>query len=608
MMVPATSDEMKQLGWSQLDVVLVTGDAFIDSPYIGVAVVARSLMAAGFRVGVISQPDIHSDRDITRLGEPRLFWGVTGGSIDSMVANHTATGKFRKSDDYTPGGQNNRRPDRAATVYAHLIRQHFKNTSPIVLGGIEASLRRVSHYDFWSNRVRRSILFDAKADFLAYGMAEKTVVSLAEAFSGGKDPSHIQGICYISPKPVDGYLELPSHEAVSRNKQAFTDMFRTFYDETDPVSARGLCQLQDTRYLIQNPPPPLLSGKELDDVHDLPFTHRLHPFDAERGEVKALETIRFSITTHRGCYGECHFCAIGVHQGRTVQWRSESSIIKEVLRLSELSGFKGIIQDVGGPTANMFGFECDKKRRKGICRNRRCMFPDICPNLPVTHIPQTRLLNKIRHLPGIRKVFVRSGIRYDLLNGDNAHGHDYLKALVSHHVSGQLKVAPEHTDGSVLKLMGKQDLKHLMEFKRSFDRLTRQCGKPQYLTYYFIAAHPGCNEGHMRDLKAFADARLKMTPEQVQIFTPTPSTFSSLMYHTERDPFTDKPVFVEKDPKKKELQKRILTRKHSAHRKPVPKKKSLETPPGKSRRQRHYENEKTMSHAKPQRRRRKPKE
>lgn len=573
MIVPATREEMKRLGWKQLDVVLVTGDAFIDSPYIGAAVVARSLLSAGFRVGVIAQPDIHSGKDISRLGEPRLFWGVTGGSIDSMVANYTATGKRRKADDYTPGGRNTRRPDRAAIVYSQLIRQHFKKTCPIVLGGIEASLRRVSHYDFWSNRIRRSILFDAKADYLLYGMSENTVVALAKALVVGKDPKELRGLCYISPQPVGGYLELPSHEAVSRSKSAFIDMFRIFYDETDPVSARGLSQRQDTRYLVQNPPPPLISRDELDAVHDLPYTHKLHPFDARMGEVRALETIRFSIATHRGCYGECHFCAIGVHQGRTVQWRSEASILREVERFSNLPDFKGIIQDVGGPTANMYGFECPKKLKKGICRNRRCVFPEVCPNLPVSHAPQMRLLNELRSLPDIRKVFVRSGIRYDLLNADTVHGPNYLNALVSHHVSGQLKVAPEHIDSSILKLMGKQDIRHLLEFKGSFDHLSRQCGKRQFLTYYFIAAHPGSNAAHMKSLKAFADTRLKMTPEQVQIFTPTPSTYSSLMYYTETDPFTGEPVFVEKDPGKKEFQKRIVTRKRTGALKPASKRK-----------------------------------
>ncbi len=573
MMPPATRDDMKQLGWTQLDVVLVTGDAYIDSPYMGVAMIARALLSSGFRVGVITQPDIHSSNDIKRLGEPRLFWGVTGGSIDSMVANYTATGKKRKSDDYTPGGLNNRRPDRAAIVYSQLIRQHFKETRPIVLGGIEASLRRVSHYDFWSNRIRRSILFDAKADYLAYGMAEKTVVAIAETLACGKDPRELRGLCHISREPVRGYLELPSHETVSLSKPALIDMFRMFYDETDPVSARGLIQLQDTRYLVQNPPPPLVSRGELDAIYDLPFTYRLHPFDEHFGTVRALETIQFSITTHRGCYGECNFCAIGVHQGRTIQWRSELSVVREVKRLSLLPDFKGIIQDVGGPTANMYGFECGKKIEKGICRNRRCVFPEICPKLPVTHHSQTRLLKTIGSLPGIRKVFVRSGIRYDLLNADTPRDATaYLKNLVSHHVSGQLKVAPEHNASNILQLMGKQKAEHLIRFKRQFDLLSKQCGKRQFLTYYFIAAHPGCKEEHMRSLKAFTKSKLKTTPEQVQIFTPTPSTFSSLMYHTGMDPFSGNQVFVEKNLKKKENQKRIVTEKYPGRRKPAVKK------------------------------------
>jgi uncharacterized radical SAM protein YgiQ len=568
MMPPATREDMEKLGWTHLDVVLVTGDAFIDSPYIGVAVIARSLISAGFQIGVIAQPDIHSAKDISRLGEPRLFWGVTGGSIDSMVANYTPTLKRRKSDDFTPGGQNTRRPDRAAIVYSHLIRQHFKDTCPIILGGIEASLRRISHYDFWSDRVRRSILFDAKADYLVYGMAEKTVVQFAKHLDLKKNPKELPGICYISSTPKKGFIRLPSHDAVSKDKHAFIDMFRQFYDQTDPVTARGLIQLQDTRYLIHNPPPPLLSHSELDSVYDLPYTHTLHPFDRKSGDVRALETIRFSITTHRGCYGECNFCAIGVHQGRTVQWRSEASILREAKRLTERPDFKGIIQDVGGPTANMYGFECQKKKEKGICRHRRCIYPDICPSLPVTHHPQTHLLNELRGFPGIRKVFVRSGLRYDLLNADTDHGRQYLKTLVAHHVSGQLKVAPEHSVSIVLQYMCKQSIQHLAKFKRNFDNLSRKAGKRQYLTYYFIAAHPGCKRDHMKALKRFADERLKMTPEQVQIFTPTPSTFSSLMYHTEMDPFTNRSVFVEKKLEQKTLQKRILTEKHPAHRKP----------------------------------------
>jgi uncharacterized radical SAM protein YgiQ len=565
---------MKKLGWSRLDVILVSGDAYIDSPYIGVAIIARVLLSAGYRVGVISQPDIHSGEDICRLGEPGLFWGVSGGNIDSMVANYTATRKRRKKDDFTPGGLNTRRPDRAAVVYSHLIRRHFKNTCPIVLGGIEASLRRISHYDFWSDSVRRSILFDAKADYLLYGMADQTVLDLAATIKTGGAPGNVRGLCYIASAPVEGYLELPSHGSVSRSHSDFISMFRTFYEETDPVTARGLCQLQDTRYLVQSPPPPLLSQKDLDAVHELPYTYQVHPHDKGSGDVRALDTIDFSIATHRGCYGECNFCAIGVHQGRTVQWRSSHSIVSEAKRFSTRPDFKGIIQDVGGATANMYGFECDKKLEKGICRNRRCLFPEICPNLPVTHRPQTLLLNQLRSIGKVRKVFVRSGLRYDLLNTDKSSGLGYLKNLATHHVSGQLKVAPEHSDPDILKLMGKQSITHLLSFKREFDRLSRECGKRQFLTYYFIAAYPGCRDTHMAALKKFVTNELKMTPEQVQIFTPTPSTWASLMYYTGTNPFTGQSLFVEKDALKKEGQKRILTAKRHPGKRRIFKKRS----------------------------------
>lgn len=561
MLLPATREEMKRRGWSELDVVLVTGDAFIDSPYIGIAVIARVLFEAGYRVGIIAQPDIHSEKDISRLGEPRLFWGVTGGSIDSMVANYTAAGKRRKTDDYTPGGKNLRRPDRALIVYSQLIRRYFKDRRPIILGGIEASLRRISHYDFWSDRVRRSVLFDAKADYLLYGMAEATVLAFAERISEGKDPRDLRGLCYISKEASKGFIELPSHDRAATDTRAFIEMFRAFYDETDPITACGLVQRQDTRYLVQNPPHTLHEQNDLDKIHDMAFTHMLHPFDERLGNVRALETVRSSIITHRGCYGECHFCAIGVHQGRTVQWRSEKSILQEIERLRRFPDFKGIIQDLGGPTANMYGFECEKKLKSGICRHRRCMFPDICSLLPVTHLPQISLFDKIRNMDGVRKVFVRSGVRYDLVLADARHGDAYLKALTAHHVSGQLKVAPEHVDDNILKLMGKQKSDKLIEFKRRFDRYSRESGKRQYLTYYFIAAHPGCDESGMMSIRRFADRHLQMTPEQVQIFTPTPSTYSSLMYYTGVDPFTMEPVFVEKDPVKKERQKRIVTEK-----------------------------------------------
>jgi uncharacterized radical SAM protein YgiQ len=564
MFLPTTQGELQQLGWDRPDVVLVTGDSYIDSPYVGVSVIGKVLLEAGYRVGIIAQPDVHSDTDIGRLGEPLLFWGVTGGCIDSMVANYTPTGKRRKIDDYTPGGRNHLRPDRAVIAYANLIRRYFRPTAPIVLGGIEASLRRVAHYDFWSNSIRRSILFDAKADILVYGMAEKTVVFLAAHLKSKSSFHELPGICYASEKIPGGYIELPAYPIVSADKHAFIDMFKAFYRNNDPLSANGLAQRQDTRYLIQNPPAPHLTQKELDAVHDLPYEHAQHPFYQQQGPVTALDTIQFSLLTHRGCYGECNFCAIGVHQGRTVQWRSEASILAEAKRMSEHPAFKGHIQDVGGPTANMFGFECKKKLRSGVCHDRRCLFPTICDKLKVRHGRLTELLQKIRAIKGIKKAFVRSGIRYDLILTDTTEGRNYLKEIIHHHVSGQLKVAPEHCQNNVLNYMGKPNIEYLLSFKKIFDEMSRLTDKKQYLTYYMIAAHPGCTLRDMQALSAFSREKLHITPEQIQIFTPTPSTFSSLMYWTEMDPDSFAPLFVEKNPQNKDRQKSAVVKKPAA--------------------------------------------
>jgi uncharacterized radical SAM protein YgiQ len=564
MFLPTTLDEVKKLGWDGLDVILVTGDSYIDSPFIGTAVIGKVLHKAGFRVGVIAQPDISSVDDIGRLGEPRLFWGVTAGSIDSMVANYTALKKPRKSDDYTPGGENTRRPDRATIVYSNLIRRFSKKASgatrPIVLGGIEASLRRVAHYDFWDDKIRRSVLLDAKADYILYGMAEKAVLEFAAALRDGNDPQAIRGLCYISKEPREGYLELPTYETVMQDKEAFIEMFQVFYRNNDPISGRGLYQKHADRFLVQNPPVLTETQAELDGIYALNFERRQHPFYEQQGKVKALETIGFSISTHRGCYGECNFCAISVHEGTTVRWRSPESILAEAERLAQHPDFKGYIQDLGGPTANMYGFECSKKLAKGICTARRCITPEVCPLMKVNHQPQIDLLRKVRKIPGVKKVFVASGIRYDMLLCDLDHGDTYLREVVAQHVSGQMKVAPEHTEDGVLKHMGKPGNASLLEFKRRFDSLNREAGKRQFLTYYLIAAHPGCTEADMQRLRAFTSQKLQIHPEQVQIFTPTPSTYSSLMYYTEVDPFSGNPIFVEKDSRHKERQKEIITK------------------------------------------------
>ena len=559
MFLPTTSKELEKLGWTALDIILVTGDSYVDSPFIGVSVVGQVLLKAGYRVGIIAQPDLQSG-DIRRLGEPELFWGVTGGSIDSMVANYTATKKRKKKDDLTPGGRNNRRPDRAVIVYANLIRRYFKNTKPIVLGGVEASLRRIAHYDYWSDSVRRSILFDAKADLLVYGMAEKTIVALAERLRTGQALDDLPGICFIARERKAGTIELPSFETVARDKRAFIDMFHIFYQNNDPLTAVGLSQQQDTRSLVQNPPSPTLTQGELDAVFELGFERAQHPYYEQVGPVKALETIRFSLTTHRGCYGECNFCSIAVHQGRTVRWRSQASIVREAERLTQQPGFKGYIQDVGGPTANMYGFECRKKTAQGVCADKRCLYPEICPQMAVDHGRQRALLKRLRGIEGIKKVFVASGIRYDLVLADQQNGRPYLRDAVRHHTSGQMKVAPEHTQGHVLRRMGKPGVKPLLQFRDLFFRLTKETCRNQFLTYYMIAAHPGCTEGDMAELERFASRQLKISPRQVQIFTPTPSTYSSLMYYTEMDPWTREKLFVEKDLAGKQRQKSFLTK------------------------------------------------
>jgi len=557
-----TREEMDARGWDQLDVIIVSGDAYIDSPFIGVAMVGRILEKEGYRVGMIGQPDIKSDKDIKRLGEPKLYWGVSGGSVDSMVSNYTATKKFRNSDDYTPGGKNDKRPDRASLVYCNLIRQHFKNTAPLVLGGIEASLRRITHYDYWSNKLRKPILFDAKADYMIYGMGEIALTELTMAIKEGRTPTDIRGVCYISKEPKLEYIQLPSHADCLKEKEKYIDMFDAFYDNNDPISANGLCEQVDNRYLIQNPPCDYLNEDEMDALSALPFTRELHPYHKKEGKVKCLETIKFSIMTHQGCWGECNFCAIGVHQGRTIRTRSEKSIVQEAKDFTEYKDFKGYISDVGGPTANMYGYECGKKLKLGTCDHQRCVDSrHLCSTMKVDHSRNINLLKQVRQVPGIKKAFIASGIRYDLINEDKKEGYSYLKEIVKHHISGQLKVAPEHTQQHVLDLMGKPGKQTLVDFKKLYDKMNKEEGKKQFLTYYLIAAHPGCEEKDMHELKRFTTDELQMNPEQAQVFTPTPSTYSAVMYYTEMDPVTRKKIFVEKDTKRKEKQKSIVVSK-----------------------------------------------
>jgi uncharacterized radical SAM protein YgiQ len=558
MFIPTSKDEVKTLGWKALDVILVTGDTYVDSPFIGVAVIGKVLLDAGYKVGIIAQPDITSERDICRLGEPDLFWGITSGCMDSMISNYTATHKKRRQDDLTGGGVNNRRPDLAVIAYSNLVRRYFKKTRPIVLGGMEASLRRISHYHYSSDSIRRSILFDAKADILVYGMGERTILELAERIRDKRPITDVRGICYIAAEKKEGYIELPSHADTAADPAAFSRMFKIFYGNNDPITAKGLCQRQDSRYLIHNPPQFFLAPADLDHIHELDYERNVHPYYASWGPVRALETIRFSLTTHRGCYGECHFCAISAHQGRTVIDRTEASLLREATTLTTHPEFKGTIQDVGGPTANMYGIECGRKNKKGACRRKHCLTPAVCEKLMVNHSRQIALLKKLRHLPKVKKVFIGSGIRHDLVLEDAAHGVEYLEEIIRHHISGQLKLAPEHSENEILNLMGKPKIEGFIEFKGRFETITRHLKKKQFLTCYFIAAYPGCTPQHMARLNRFAREVLKFRPRQVQIFTPSPSTPSTLMYYTGKSYDTGKSLFVEKNSRKKEQQKNLV--------------------------------------------------
>lgn len=551
---------MQARKWDRADVILVTGDAYIDSYFDGTAMIGRVLERAGYRVAIISQPDVNSASDIMSLGEPRLFWGVSAGSVDSMVANYTPLRKLRRSDDSTPGGINNRRPDRATIAYTNLIRRHFKKTAPIILGGIEASLRRIAHYDFWSDTVRRSVLVDSKADLLVYGMGEKTILEIAQKIESGEDYRQTQGSCYMSNSAPKDYLELPSYEEVKNDKLAFIKMFRQFY-ENNAHSGGGMYQKTGNRYVVHNQAQELPTRQELDSYYEMDFERDVHPHIKKRGDVRSIDTVKNSITSHRGCFGECNFCSITVHQGRQIQSRSIESIVREVQKLTAKADFKGIISDIGGASGNMYEMGCSVFAQNNTenfnCR-RKCLSPQRCANLRIDHSPQIKLLEKLRSLPGVRKIFMGSGLRYDLVMEDVKNGKRFFEEILLHHVSGQLKIAPEHVSAGTLKAMGKSSKYELATFIDDFNRINKKHGLKQYLTYYFMADHPGCTMEDMNELKEFIRRKVKMNPEQIQIFTPTPSTYSSAMYYTGLDPFLLEPVFSEKSEKKKDMQKKII--------------------------------------------------
>lgn len=558
MFLPQTAQELKKLGWDELDVIIVSGDAYIDSPYSGTALIGKSLVAAGYRVGVISQPKPDTADDIMRLGSPRLFWGVTAGTTDSMVANYTASGKKRMSCDFTPGGKNTLRPDRASIAYTNLIKRFDTAKRPVVLGGIEASLRRLSHYDFMTDSIRRPIIFDAKADLIIYGMGEHTVVEIADRISGGKEYQSVKGIVYSAKEPPEAALILPSYDDVKNDKKTFNRFFSTFYDNSSSLTNNVLAQKTGDRWAVQNPPY-IMSSAELDKIHDIDFELDVHPFDQAKGKVGALETARFSIQSHRGCYGECSFCAISVHQGRRVVSRSERSVLEEAKKIAAHPKFTGIISDVGGATANMYGSECPAMANGKPCPTRKCLRPEICKNLDGSHKRYINLLKAVGKTNGVKKVLISSGIRFDLAVGDKISGLSFIRELAANHTGGQIKLAPEHSSQDVLNLMGKPGMGPFERFAQIFTEASKAAGKKQFITCYLMAAHPGCEMRHMKELKSYIKSHYTFRPEQIQIFTPTPSTWSTCMYYTELAQDGRTPVVSAKSQKDKTTQKNILS-------------------------------------------------
>lgn len=566
-------EEMIDRGWESVDFVYVTGDAYVDHPSFGTAVIARVLEANGYSVGIIAQPDWHNPESIAEFGEPRLGFLVSAGNMDSMVNHYTVAKRRRGKDAYSPGGKAGKRPDRAVIVYCNLIRQLYKKT-PIIIGGIEASLRRFAHYDYWSDSMRRSILLDSGADIISYGMGERSIVEIADALDSGLDISDLTFIdgtvyrCKLLDHVVDPVI-LPSWEDVSSNRLDYAKSFAIQYENSDHFSASTLVEPYERQgYIIQNIPAKPLSQEELDAVYRLPFTGRPHPSYDRLGGVPASAEVRFSLQSSRGCFGECAFCAIAFHQGRVVQARSEESLIAEAQRIVNDPDFKGYIHDVGGPTANFYGPACDKQLKSGACKHRRCISPKPCKRLKADHSGYIKLLRRLRSISGVKKVFVRSGIRFDYAMLDRQHGKQFIKELANHHVSGQLRLAPEHVSGNVLNAMGKPSIKTYKEFVAEFDRASKAAGKEQYVLPYLMSSHPGSGLKEAVELAEFC-RDLGYNPEQVQDFYPTPSTMATVMYATGVDPRTMKPVYVARSPHEKALQRALIQYRNPKNRKLV---------------------------------------
>ena len=558
--LPISRADMKQRGWDQCDFVYVIGDGYVDHPSFGHAIISRVLEDAGYKVGIISQPDWKDPASINILGEPRLGFLVMGGNMDSMVNHYAVSKAHRKTDAYTPGGVMGKRPDYAVTVYCNLIRRTYPR-KPIVIGGIEASLRRLSHYDYWSDKRKRSILLDAQADLLIYGMGERAVVEVANALNDGmdvRDITYIDGTVYPCRAVDDSVpsITLPSYDAVKASARAYAESFAIQYRNTDPFCAKRLIEPYGAHeFVVQNPPQKPLSQKEMDHVYDLPYCRTYHPSYKKRGGIPAISEIEFSLTSCRGCFGACSFCALTFHQGRIIQTRSHASILKEAEAMTRAPGFKGYIHDVGGPTANFRQPACKKQLQRGACPGRQCLFPSPCKNLIADHSDYVSLLRKLRKLPNVKKVFIRSGIRFDYLLADPSD--TFFRELVRYHISGQLKVAPEHVSDNVLRVMGKPPHAVYQQFVEKCKKINEQERMKQYVVPYLMSSHPGCT---MQDAVALAEylRDCNHEPEQVQDFYPTPSTLATVMYDTGLDPRTMEPVYVPKNPHEKAMQRALM--------------------------------------------------
>ena len=558
--LPICRADMAARGWQQCDFVYIVGDAYVDHPSFGHAIISRVLEAAGYKVGIIAQPDWKDPRSICALGKPRLAFLVTGGNMDSMVNHYSVSHHRRKTDAFTPGGQMGKRPDRATIVYCNLIRQTYRDV-PILIGGVEASLRRLAHYDYWSDRLRRSILLDAQADLLLYGMGERSIREVADGLNSGlsiRDITYVDGTVYCT-QTLDDSLPtcmLPSFTALQQSPRQYAESFRQQLRNTDPFTAKRLAEPYGSKgYVVQNPPQKPLSQAEMDSVYDLPYCRTYHPSYRKAGGVPAIDEVKFSLVSNRGCFGACSFCALTFHQGRIIQTRSHRSILAEAEAMTKDPDFKGYIHDVGGPTANFRAPACAKQLTKGACAGRQCLYPTPCKNLQADHSDYLALLRKLRKLPGVKKVFIRSGIRFDYVLADKKD--TFFRELVQYHISGQLKVAPEHVSDPVLAKMGKPKHGVYLQFAEKYAALNRQYGMKQYLVPYLMSSHPGSTMTQAVELAEFI-RDMGYMPEQVQDFYPTPSTISTVMYYTGLDPRTMEPVYVPKRPREKAMQRALM--------------------------------------------------